>query len=522
MRTSRDSLGSRLHRHNSWGLGTVVLGVGTVLSRILGFIREFVMATLFGTSSATDTWLMASVIPNLLFGAVNSALANVVVPIMAGHPGKATPDEKVYVREMMGTVILVSIGLAGIGELFAPLLLQLLAPGFGRSALSHTILLARIMMPTLVLWAGAGLATGVLQAKGIYAPTAGAPAIVNVARIATMLTFGVVDGMTGVAWGFLLAVASQWVYLAPALRGEGFSMRPRFTLRHPWTRQTLRLTLPLMLVTSTGAVGIVVDRILASNLPVGTIAALNYSLLVVQLPLGVLVNSLALPGFTRLSEEWNGRKLLDFRRLLSRGLQMATIITIPSLMFVWFERTPLIAALYQRGAFTGHSTTITAHLVPYWAVALPAFAWSSLLSRAALVLKQTRPITIIGTLTVTVNVCADIVLVHPLGGGGLALGTALAAWVSTGLTWMYVESRTRITAGPTRQEGSPVMTFVVASILLVSVSPLLRATGLTTASISPVVTLLHVVMGGVIIVGVWVAALYLCASQKSLRPGNRR
>lgn len=472
------------------------------------------MAALFGTSAAIDNWLMASVIPNLLFNAVNTALANVIVPVMAGHPGKATMDERIYVREMIGAVGLTAVGLTGAGELLTPSLLHLLAPGFGALALSQTVVLARIMMPTLVLWSGAGLAMGVLQAKGIYAPTGGAPIIVNVVRIATILTLGVIDGITGVAWGFLLAVGSQWVYLVVALHAQGFSLRPRFSVKHAWTRDTLRLTGPLLIMTSTGTIGVIVDRILASSLPVGTIAALNYSLLLIQLPLGILVNSLVLPGFTRLSEEWNGRQLLEYRRLLARGLQVATIIAVPSLLFLLAERTPLIVLLYQRGAFNAQSTVMTAHLVPYWAVALPAFAWGALLGRAAFALKQTRPIMTISILTVAVNVGADLLLVRVLGGAGLALGTALAAWTSTGLTWLYIERRTRSVSHHSRAKRSRAWEYTVPTVLLVCILPLLRAIELTTVSANPAVTLVRVVLAGVIITSVWVGGLSLCAQRR--------
>lgn len=248
-------------------------------------------------------------------GFLQHDLANVVVPVMAGNSGFTTEEERLYVREMIGTVGLTAVLLAIAGEVFTPPLVQFLAPGFSPSALAQTVLLTRIMMPTIVLWSRTGLATGVLQAKSIYVPTAVAPIIVNIVRIGTIITLGLLAGITGVAWGFLLAVGSQWIYLIPVVRSQGFSLRPRRSLQHPWTRQRL----PLLVMTETGTLGVIVDRVLASNLPVGTIAALNYSLLLVQLPVGVLINSFALPGFTRLAEEWNAQQLVAFRRAISRG-----------------------------------------------------------------------------------------------------------------------------------------------------------------------------------------------------------
>lgn len=498
----------KLHQHNSWSLGAIVLSVGTALSRVLGFAREFAMAALFGTTASTDIWLMASVLPNLIFGAINGALTNVIVPVMAGHHGPATSDERIFVQEMIGTVGVLATLLAVAGELFSPVLLRLLAPGFGTTELMRTVELTRIMVPTILLWAGAGLAMGVLQAKGIYAPTAGAPIIVNIVRISTIVTLGVVDGITGVAWGFLLAVGSQWAYLVPALRAQGFSLRPRLSINHPWTREALRLVPPLLMMTSTGTVGVVVDRILASSLPVGTIAALNYSLLIVQLPIAVLIIPLVLPGFTRMAEEWNAQQLPGFRRALSRGLELATILIMPSVAFLWVERAPIIAMLYQRGAFTANSTQVTAHLVSYWLLALPAFAWGALVGRAAFALKRMAPLVVISGIAVAVNVGADLALVHSMEGAGLALGTSLAAWTSTLLTWGYVERHVLPSKRPMlSMVWSAVTKYGPATIVLAFLTLFVNRVGWGTISGSVVLMMLHATAAGMLLVVGWIGAL---------------
>lgn len=466
------------------------------------------MAALFGTSAATDNWLMASVVPNLLFNTINTALSNVIVPVMAGHPGPVTSGERIFVREVIGTVGIASLVLSLAGEVFAPGLLRLLAPGFGPTAIADTVTLTRIMMPTIALWSLVGIVTGVLQAKGIYAPTAAAPVIVNIVRIGTILTLGLDYGIDGVAWGFLLSVGSQCLYLVPALRSQGFSLRPRMRISNPLTRQALRLTPPLLVMTSAGTIGLIVDRILASSLPTGTIAALNYSLLVMQLPVGLLIAPLVLPGFTRLSEEWNTQRLDQFRGVLAQGMHLTTILIIPALIFLVVERGPVITLLYQRGAFTVHSTIMTAHLVIYWAVALPAFAWGALLNKAAFALKHTTPILIIGVITMAVNVVADLLLVHPMGGAGLALGTALASWTSTTMTWTYLWRRIapggkyELWYGVTR-----IFQYAPLTIVLLFLAILLRRIGLTSASGNTWLVVTHVTVAGLIVLGGWCGAL---------------
>lgn len=430
-----------LHSPNSWAIGSLVLFVGTLASRGLGFVRELAMAALFGTSAATDAWLMASVVPNLLFSTVNAALANVVVPVLAHRREEPPRDDVLYVREMVALVGGVTVGLTILAEALAPILVRLLAPGFADGQLQRTILLTRIMLPTIIFWAGAGLAMGVLQARAIYAPTSGAPVLVNLVRIATILIFGRLWGITGVAVGFVLAVAGQWLYLLPTLTAQGFSLRPKWQIRDPRTRQTLRLTGPFLLTSGTGALGVLVDRILASSLPTGNIAALNYAFLLTQLPLGLLVNAVSLPGFTRLAEEWNAAQRDLFGRVLQKTLELAQVIAVPSAVFLLFGAVPLVHLLYQRDAFTTHSTQLTAHVLTYWALGLPAFAASIVLGRSLFALRAVRPMIAISTVTVACNIAGDLLLIHPLGAAGLAFATSIASWMAAGMTLYYLFRR---------------------------------------------------------------------------------
>lgn len=481
--------------------------MGTILSRSLGFVREIVMAAVFGTTGSVDQWLMAGAIPNILFTAFNSALQNVIVPVMAGNASSST-DEKLYVREMLGTVGIVSVLVTLMVEGFAPTILRHLAPGFSPRALAQTVVLTRIMAPTVVLWSGSGIAVGVLQSKRIYGPTTVAPTIVNVVRVVTILSLGWADGIVGIAWGFLLAVASQWGYLMFLLRSKGFNIRPLVQTRHPWTLRTWRLVGPLLMMTATGAIGVIVDRVLASSLQKGTIAALNYSLLLTQLPIGILVNSLALPAFTIFSEQWNSGRVSVLYDTLKRGMELATIISVPFLAFFLFERNPLVALVYQRGVFNTKSTVMTAHLMKYWTVAIPAFAWGALLGRAILSLQKAKPILTISSVTVTTNIAFDLILVSRMGGAGLALGTALAGWISTLLTWAYLERL----LNPAGHKGRAILRslfpkYVMPSVAVFAAGLPANLLGLTLIVPGVIELLVHVLLGGLLVGVVWFGVL---------------
>nr|WP_275107360.1 murein biosynthesis integral membrane protein MurJ [Sulfobacillus harzensis] len=418
-------------------MSSAVLMVGTLISRFMGFFREMAMAAIFGTTTATDTWLMASIVPNLLFSGLNAALSNVVVPILSGRHKTQPNDETIFVQEIFTIIVLLATVIIIGSELLAPDIVHALAPGFDGAKTSQTVTMTRIMVPTIIFWAVAGLATGVLQARNIYSPTAAAPILMNVVRITTILTLGWFWGILGVSIGFTLAVASQWLYLIPALRRAEVLLSVRWSFSHPWTRQALSLSLPFMYSSSVTSIGVLVDRILASSLPTGSISALNYSLIVSQLPVNLLVNAYVLPKFTQFSTQWNVDRNLNMS-LIVRGLNVTTALIMPFAAMMIVDPHAILRVVYQHGAFTEAATTETAYLLIFWSLGLPAAAWTAFLSRAMYARQESRVFLWLSTITIASNIVGDFILVHPMGAAGLALATSGAGWVRAALILLYL------------------------------------------------------------------------------------
>lgn len=423
--------GKALHSPNSHRLGTLVLFVGTLISRMLGFVREVAMATIFGTTVSTDTWLMASILPNLLFGTIYSALSNVIVPVMSGRGIESVNDQETFAGEMLAACTAVALILTAGGEAFAPWAVRMLAPGFDLVKLSSTLLMTRIMIPTVVFWILSGLLMGILQSKDIYAPTSSAPVVMNIVRISTIVVLGRLFGIAGVALGFTLAVLTQLVYLMSVFGASGLRLRYRWSLSHPWTRQALRLSLPFFYASAAGTTGVVVDRILASYLPAGSIAALNYALVLSQLPNAIIVNAYVIPYFTRISAEWNVNRTTNFTHSLLPGLEIITILLFPITAVLIAEPDPLLHLLYQHGVFNALSTDVTARVLVCWAIGVPAAGWNLLLSRVLFARREAAVSVRLATTTIAFNIAMDLLLIHPLGASGLALGTSLAGWLRT-------------------------------------------------------------------------------------------
>jgi putative peptidoglycan lipid II flippase len=419
--------------------------IATLVSRISGFAREIAMAAFFGTSVLTDAWLMASALPNLLFSTINGAISVTVVPLMTqGDAEYSSRSVMRFLNEVFTALFVLSAGLVLVLEIFTPSIIHAMAPGFhSPREIRLTILMTRIMIPTIFFWGVAGLAVGILQEREEFFLPALSPVAVNIARIATIIILGhLLFGIVGVAIGFTLAVISQLTVTLPKLRQMGIRLHFRWHFSHPLMKRMLKISGPFFLTSSVGSVGIIVDRVLASGLVTGSIAALNYSYVLVQIPIGLVISSLATPIYTRLSQHHSARQGDTFRQLAMQGFRLVLLIIVP--VTVWFLalRIPILRLLYQHGAFNGQSTDLTSGTLLFFAMGLPGFSLAFYLQRLFFATQDTRSPARFSIITIMINIAGDLVLVHFMQADGLALATGGASWINAALlTWKALNPR---------------------------------------------------------------------------------
>lgn len=392
------------------------------------------MAAYFGTSKFTDAWLMASVLPNILFSTINGAISTTVVPIMTQGDSDYSPRSvQRFINEAFTAIVLVSLGLIVVGELFATPLVRLIGPGFHGEKLHLTIEMTRIMLPTILFWGLAGLVMGVLQEREEYLFPALSPIAVNAVRISTIVVLGSVlgFGIEGVALGFTFAVLAQLFVTVPAFYKNGFRLRFRWRLKHPLLAQLVKMSGPFFVTSSVGSVGLIVDRILASNLSTGSMSALNFAYVLVQIPVGLVISSLATPIYTRLSQHHSHQDSDTFRALAMKGFRLVILVIVPITIWFMVLSVPLLRLLYQRGAFNIHSTEITSGTLFYFAWGLPGFGLSFYLQRLFFATKNSKAPARYSIITIFVNIIGDIIAVHYMKVDGLALATGLAAVLNT-------------------------------------------------------------------------------------------
>ena len=392
------------------------------------------MAAYFSTSAQTDAWLMASVLPNLLFSTINGAISVTLVPLMTQADNQLSKRSvQNFVNEVFTAIIIMSILLIGLGEVFAPEIMHVIAPGFHHHKLDLTISMTRVMIPTILFWGLSGLVVGVLQEREEFLYPALSPVAINIVRISTIIILGHFFGIKGVAIGFVFSVLAQLFVTLPAFRRTGLHLHFRWHFSHPYLRKMLLMSGPFFLTSSVGTIGVIVDRILASSLVTGSIAALNYSYVLVQIPIGLVISSLTTPIYTRLSQHQSQHNLVTYRQLAMRGLRLVVLIIIPITLWFMILAIPILRLIYQHGAFTNYSTRITASTLVFWSLGLPGFGLSFYLQKLFFATQDTRSPARFSIITIVFNIIGDVILVHILKADGLALATALSSWLNTAL-----------------------------------------------------------------------------------------
>ena len=408
---------------------TAVVVGANILSKILGFGREAVLAAAFGASAATDAYLVALIIPVLLFGLVGNTITTVGIPFFSEYIHR--PEKRAELPGLIWTsfhaftLALLVIALAGLPA--APWLVHILAPGFAPEQAALTVLLVRILLPMVVIMGVVGWAQGVLNAWQHFAAPAFMGVPYNIIMITGILLAGAWGGIAGVAWATVLATVSQFLIQVPALYRRGITYRPIFHRRHPALKKMLWLSVPVLIGVGANQLNLIVDRMLASLLAEGSISALTYAQRVLTLPQGLLALPLITVLYPALTERIALEDTAGFRTGLGRGLTVLAFMLLPITVGTMVLRQDLVRFIFQRGAFDATDASMTATALLFFTPGLLFLMWREFLSRAFYALQDTATPMWTGLAAVAVNITLNLLLIRPMGLAGLALSTSAAA-----------------------------------------------------------------------------------------------
>jgi putative peptidoglycan lipid II flippase len=425
----------------------VTVGGFTMLSRILGFIRDILVAAYLGAGPIADAFFVAFKMPNFfrrLFaeGAFNAAF----VPLFAA---KLTDEGKVPAAQFAAAVLSVMvifllIFVTGL-QIAMPWLMYVFAPGFvdDPEKFSLAIELTRITFPYLLFISLVSLLGGVLNSLGRFAAAAATPVILNIVLIGAMLlaTPYLPSAGHSLAWGVAVAGVAQFLWLVYACRQESVSLRlPRPKLSPP-VRRLLRLMLPGAIGAGVVQINLLVDIVIASLLPTGAISFLYYADRVNQLPLGVVGVAIGTALLPLLSRQLRSGQDGEALNSMNRAIEIALLFTIPGAAALLVIAQPIVSVLFERGAFDAATSLATAQALMAYALGLPAYVLVKVLAPGFFARQDTATPVKIAIVCVTINVVLNLVLIQFLAHVGIALATAISAWINALLLAFFLRRR---------------------------------------------------------------------------------
>jgi putative peptidoglycan lipid II flippase len=426
------------------GRSASVAGLATLTSRVLGLIRDTVLAAVFGAGNEMDAFVVAFRIPNLvreLFA--EGAMSAAFVPTFTKYLTlKGKPAAWGLGNHVLNALLVVTGLLVTIGFFVARPLVTIYARDFSSipGKLDLTIELARIMLPFLTLAALAAAVMGMLNSLRHYFVPALAPAAFNVATIACALLLAPLMPSIGqprimaIAIAALLGGVGQIALQWPALRSEGFRYAPRLAPDDPGLREVVLLMGPGTLGLAATQINLLISTQLAVGQGTGAVSWLQYAFRLMNLPIGLFGVSIAtavLPAVAR-HAAIDDRQAVS--RTIARGITLMLMVTVPASVGLFVLATPIVQLLLQRGHFLPADTAATASAVRCYAIGLVGYAAARIASPVFYALRRARLAVILSTVTIVVNLVFSLILVRWIGFRGLALATSLAAIVHGGLS----------------------------------------------------------------------------------------
>ena len=409
----------------------------TFLSRILGFIRDIFIAKFLGSTVISDAFFVAFRLPNffrrvLAEGAYSAAL----IPVFSGVVIDSKNDHEAadFVENTMSLLLFVTVILIFIFYFGMPYIIQVLAPGFStnKEAFDLAVHFGKIIFPYLIFISLVAHFTSIINVHGKFAAGAFAPAILNISFILSLflLTPQLSTAGHALSYGVLIGGLFQFIFMYQALL-KFYRPRIRIPQLNEKLKKFFRLFFPGVIGSGVIQLNIIIGTIIASFLPVGAISHIYYADRLNQLPLaifGIAMGIVLLPSLSKAIKNDNKKEIHDTQ---NRSLEFSLLISLPSAVGLYILSIPIIHILFERGAFLAEDTLYTAQVLSIFSLGLPAYILTKVLVTCFFAREDTKTPLYISVVSVIINVVLSLLLISTMREMGIALATAISAWINT-------------------------------------------------------------------------------------------
>lgn len=424
---------------------TGIVSFFTLLSRVLGMVRDVVVAHYFGAGGGADAFFVAFKIPNFfrrLFS--EGAFSQAFVPVLSEYRTRRSLDEvRLLVAHTAGSLGGVLLLLTLVCVAFAPQVTYLFAPGFREATdkfqLSSDML--QLTFPYLMLISLTGFVGSILNSYGRFGVPAFTPVLLNVVLILCSIFMApyMDPPVMALAWGVMLAGVVQFVFQLPYLKPLGLLVRPRWGWQDEGVRRILKLMVPALFGVSVAQINLLVGSVLASYLADGSVSWLYYADRLMEMPLGVFGIAIATVILPSLSRKHASQSTEAFSAMLDWAVRMIMLIGVPSSLALGILATPLLVTLFQYGKFSAEDVAQSALALQAYSLGVLTFMLIKVLAPGFYARQDTKTPVKIGIWSMVANMALSLALIYPLAHTGLALATSVAAFMNAGM--LYYELR---------------------------------------------------------------------------------
>lgn len=410
---------------------TIIIIIFSLGSKFLGFIREVLIASKFGSGMETDTFFIAVTATGLLTTMIGLSINTTMIPILSEVEAKEGKQGKIYhTNNTLNIIYAISLLIVVIGWIAAPIIIRILASGFQGEQFDLAVKLMRIGLPVMFFSCTVYVFRGYLQSEMMFAESGASNFPYNFVYIFFLLFFSNRFGIKGLTIASVLAAASQIIIQIPGAKKTGFKYKFIFDIKDEYIRKLFLLVPPVLIGVAINDINKIIDRTLASNLVTGSISALNYAHRLEGLILGVFISAISTVIFPMLSKEASNDNMIAMKKIMGHGINIILVITIPATVGLIVLATPIVQIAFERGAFNSYDTVMTSQALIFYSIGLLAASLRPLLNKVYYSLQDTRTPMLNGGISVVFNIVFNLILMRYMAHSGLALATSLAAIIT--------------------------------------------------------------------------------------------
>lgn len=422
--------------------GAIIIAAFSLLSRILGLVRDRLLFSLFGAGDVLDTYYAAFRLPDLIFNTlILGALSAAFVPVFLEYWHK-DKNEAWRIANTVLNSTMAALFLFGIAAFYwAPETVQIIAPGFSLEKRLATAELTRIMLLGILFLGLSNVASSILNAFKRFTAFAIAPVAYNLGIIGGILILVPLFGINGLAWGVVLGAFLHFFVQLPSIAKIGFRYKFSFEWRNKGVRRIERLMLPRTFSLAISQINQMINTIIGSTLPIGSVAIFNAANNLQNVPIGIFAIPLSLAYFPIFSEAWVKQDIPKLINSFSQAFRRMLFIAIPASVFMVLLRAHIVRLALGSGQFDWEATILTARTLSFFVLSLFAQCLIPLIARVFYSLQDTRTPVIIGVISLSVDIALSFPLSHVMGISGLGLSFTISSLVNLILLWVWLRRR---------------------------------------------------------------------------------